>query len=471
MIQDRVQIQFYGAAGEVTGSAAVFSYTDSAGRSTRILVDCGMFQGAKTDRIKNRDSIAYSPETLDAVILTHAHLDHSGLLPRLGRSYAGHVYASEGSADLLKVMLMDAAKLQEEDAEYANRTGYSTHKPAEPLYETADAKKILQQIKPLPYLQWFRLNDHIQFQFHRTGHIVGSSAIELRIEDQGERFIVGFSGDLGHHRSATLEGPAPLFDCDWLVLESTYGDRPNGVTDVDAKLAQFITEVTVPGGVVVIPAFAVGRAQELIYRIRMLEETGRIKPVPVILDSPMSEDATVVYLEHEEDFKKGSEFKKNKKRFFPERFEIVKNHLQSTENCARRGPLIVISASGMLQGGRVLHHLKGRLPNPKNGVLFVGYQAEGTKGRFLSTRPTEIRIHHEPIAVNARIEMIPGLSGHADQNELIEWVKTAKKRPGKVILNHGHVHAIESLKSRMERELSIEVTAILKPGQIASNLE
>lgn len=470
-MRERVQLHFYGAAGEVTGSACVLSFTNGKGELSRILIDCGLFQGAKTDRVKNREAIAYDPEHLDAVVITHAHLDHSGLLPRLGRQFPGHVYCTSGTYDLLKIMLADAAKLQEEDAEYANRTGYSHHKPAEPLYTQADAKKIIRQLKPVTNHQWVRLTPQIQFRFHRTGHIVGSAAIEFLIEEGGEKFTLGFSGDLGHDRHLTLRGPEPLFDCDALVLESTYGDRPADpkALQVDEELVRIIQEVVESNGVLVIPSFAVGRAQELIYRIRKLEDAQKIPAVPVVLDSPMSEDATVVYLEHPEDFKADSSVSLNRKNFFPKRFEVVKSTQQSYDTTERRGPLIVISASGMLQGGRVLHHLKSRLSSSKNKVLFVGYQAEGTKGRFLQSKPEEIRIHHVPVKVLAGIETIVGLSGHADQDELIAWVRSARQLPKKVILNHGALHALQSLQSRIQNELKIEALAVLKPGPVSFN--
>jgi metallo-beta-lactamase family protein len=467
-MKDRIQLHFYGAAGEVTGSASVLSFTNRKGQLTRVLVDCGLFQGAKTDRQKNREAVSYDPETLDAVVVTHAHLDHSGLLPKLGRQYAGHIYCTPGTQDLLKVMLLDAAKLQEEDAEFANRTGYSNHKPAEPLYTIEHAKKVLKQLKPIAMLDWFTLTPEIKFRFHRTGHIVGSAAIEFAFEESNERFTIGMSGDLGHDRHTTLRGPDPLFACDALVLESTYGDRPAVGTEnnVDAHLTEIINRITEDSGVLVIPSFAVGRAQELIYRIRRLEDQKLIEPIPVILDSPMSEDATVIYLEHPEEFRRDSSLSLNRKNFFPKKFEIVKNPQQSYENCERRGPLIVISASGMLQGGRVLHHLKGRLNSSKNAVLFVGYQAEGTKGHFLQSKPSELRIHHIPIPVLASIETMHGLSGHADQDELVAWVARAEKRPKKVILNHGTTHAMKSLQARIQGELGIVVATVLAPGPV-----
>lgn len=467
MLQNRIRLEFLGAAGGVTGSSTLLSYTRANGDSTHLLIDCGLFQGDKNDRIKNREALSYDPSSVDAVIVTHAHLDHSGLLPRLGRRYPGHVYVTQGTADLLKIMLLDSAKLQEEDAEFANRTGYSNHRPAEPLYTVEDSKKILSQLTPMPYHKWFTVSPCIKFRFVRAGHIIGSSSIELKFEDGGERFTLGFSGDVGHHRSTTLEGPESLFDCDALVLESTYGDRLQSGSNPNSELAARINEVIDSNGTLIIPSFAVGRAQEVIYRIRQLEDQRLIKPIPVVLDSPMSEEATAIYLDHAEDFKKDVQTRISKSTFFPKRFEIVKSPQQSSETCVRKGPLVVISASGMLQGGRILHHLKSRLPSPKNTVLFVGYQAEGTKGKFLLGRPTELRIHHEPIPVRAKIETIPTLSGHADQSELIEWIRSAKTLPKKIILNHGNPSAMSALQQRLKLDLGIETLTMTRPQEIS----
>ncbi|NDF14595.1 MBL fold metallo-hydrolase [bacterium] len=453
------EIEFFGAAGEVTGSKAVLR---SHGRS--ILIDCGLFQGEKTSRQKNWAPFPPEFTDIDAVVITHAHLDHCGALPRLVKDgFQGVVYCSAGTRDLMRVILMDSAHLQEEDAEFANRTGYSNHKPAEPLYTTKDVESTLKRVKTLPMGVWQTLVPGVEVQLTRAGHIIGSSVARFRIKEREHDRLLTFSGDLGHGRQETIEAPEPLLETEWLVLESTYGNRAHSPEKPGDKLAHCLQQIHDHRSVMVIPAFAVGRAQEILFLIRQLEDQGRIPAIPVALDSPMAEEATEIYLRHPEDHPAHLDFEKKSKSFFPHRFEQVRTTQESMALSGRVGPLVILSASGMLQGGRVLHHLKTRLPDPKNCVLFVGYQAEGTKGWFLKNHGKQegsLRIHHEPIPVAAQIESIDSLSAHADANDLIAWLRTAPRKPDQVILNHGQPEASRALAARIQAELQVKAVPL-----------
>ncbi len=455
----RVGVEFFGGSGEVTGSRAVLS-----AHQKRILVDCGLFQGEKSSREKNWAAIPEALIGLDAILITHAHLDHCGFLPRmLSAGFKGPVYCSPGTRDLMRVILLDSAHLQEEDAEYANRTGYSHHKPARPLYTVEDVQKILRQVRTLPMGGWQTVVPGVEVQLTRAGHIIGSSCARFRIKAEKHDICITFSGDLGHGRQETIEAPDPLPETDILVLESTYGDRIHDAQNPLDALEAHIREVHRQQSALVIPSFAVGRAQEVLFLIRMLEDQGRIPQIPVILDSPMAEDATAIYLAHPEDHPPNISFQRKQRNFFPHHFEWSRSTQESIELTKRRGPLIILSASGMLQGGRILHHLKTRLPDPKNTVLFVGYQAEGTKGWFLKNfgkKEGTLRIHHEPCPVLAKIDSIESLSAHADSNDLVAWVGNSLKKPEQIILNHGQPAATRALARKIRDELGINAVPL-----------
>lgn len=458
-------LHFLGAAGEVTGSKTLVAF-----ESQQFLVDYGMFQGEKTSRQKNWEPFGSGVKDLTAVILTHAHMDHSGLVPRLVKEgFRGNIFCSPGTEALLKVMLEDSAHLQAEDAEYANRTGHSHHKPALVLYDEKDVADTLRLIQSEPFNDWHQLGDHVKFQFLRAGHITGSSFVRFQFMVQGKPVYVTFSGDVGHGRQITVKKPEVLPETDYLILESTYGDRLHEKEDPMLNLEKVIRQTVEKNGVLVIPAFAVGRAQELIYMIRSLEDQKKIPSVPVILDSPMSREATAIYLEYADDFPDEVTYALNLRKFFPNKFEMIKSHQQSKELLERKGPMIIISASGMLEGGRVLHHLKNYLPSEKNTVLFVGYQAEGTKGRYLQEKGKEtgtIRIHHQEIPVRARIDTLPSLSAHGDQKDLMDWIKTAPSKPKKIFLNHGNPHSMQSFAAKIQNELGIPCEPILTPRKV-----
>jgi len=454
-----IGLEFFGAAGEVTGSRAVLR-----AHHKRILIDCGLFQGEKSSREKNWAPIPEALHGLDAILITHAHLDHCGFLPRmLTTGFSGPIYCSPGTRDLMRIILLDSAHLQEEDSEFANRTGYSNHKPAKPLYTVKDVQQILKQVRTLAIGGWQTVVPGVEVQLSRAGHIIGSSVARFRIKAEHQDRYLTFTGDLGHGRQETIAAPDPLPDTDVLVMESTYGDRVHDPEDPMLRLEKIIQKVTHDQGVLVIPAFAVGRAQEVLFLIRMLEDQGRIPQVPVILDSPMAEDATSIYLAHPEDHPPNLDFERKQRNFFPRRFEWARSVQESIELTRRKGPLVILSASGMLQGGRILHHLKTRLADPKNVVLFVGYQAEGTKGWFLKNHGKQegtLRIHHEPVPVNAKIESIESLSAHADSNDLISWIKNSSKKPERIILNHGQPQATAALAKRITAELGIKAVPL-----------
>lgn len=434
-----VRLKFLGAFGGVTGSRTLVSFG-----GTDILVDCGLFQGPKEVRQLNWEEMPVDLSRLKAVILTHAHLDHIGYLPRLYRQgFRGKIYCSQGTSDLARVILLDAAHLEEELATYARQTAYSHHSDPQPLFTTEDAEAVLDLLESKPRAAWFEIEAGISFRFLRAGHIVGASIVQLMLQTGYRNKVFSFSGDVGHYRSLILKGPETIDATEVLVLESTYGNRLHGREDASEVLAGHLSRALGRRGVVIIPAFAVGRSQEIVYRIRQLEEQGKIPEVPVLLDSPMSQKALDIFFRNGEDQAIDSGFSGGRSHFFPKYFEISQTTDQSMLATMMDGPAIIISASGMLSGGRVLHHLKKRLPHPENMVIFSGYQAEGTKGRYLQEcSPGEsIRIHHQETAIEAEIVTIDHLSSHADFEDLLAWLQPLAKAPEQVLLNHGDPEA------------------------------
>jgi metallo-beta-lactamase family protein len=458
-------LDFLGAAGGVTGSRTLVRFD-----GYQILLDCGLFQGPKEIRQKNWDPVLMPEKKVDAVVLTHAHLDHSGFLPRFFKQgWRGPIYCSEGTADLLPVLLKDAAYLESEFANYANKTGYSNHKPALPLFTEEDVDLVLRNIKPQRRDEWIRLAPDVSVRFVNAGHIIGASIVQFSLAHQNGTRILTFSGDLGHPRSPTIRPPDPIQETDVLVLESTYGDRLHVRNDVVHELAAVAKRTFDRGGVLVIPAFAVGRAQEVLYIIRLAEDAGLLPKVPVLLDSPMAKVATKVFFDHPEDHREGLQFSTGtaQEKFLPAHFETTVATDDSLLACMRQGPMIVISAAGMLNGGRILHHLKARLPHPENTILFCGYQAEGTKGRTLQDRPNnlaKLRIHHKEVQIEAEIATIASLSAHGDSQDIKEWLQRMTKTPSHVILNHGDPSAVATMAALVQSVFPrATVTPLLKP--------
>jgi metallo-beta-lactamase family protein len=438
-------LRFLGATNTVTGSKTLFH----AGPA-RVLVDCGLFQGYKQLRLRNWASLPFAPGDLEAVILTHAHIDHSGYLPLLvKKGYRGRVYCSEGTRDLARVMLPDAGRLQEEEAEYANRHEFSKHKPALPLYTEADAKRALKQLHPVPFGARVEL-DGIAFTLCPGGHILGASIVVL--EHRDERIV--FSGDLGRMNDVLMKPPALVSAADYLVVESTYGNRHHEASDPGVALAKAINETIARRGVVVIPAFAVGRTQTLLHMIGELKQSESIpSDLPVFLNSPMGADATDAYL-HYCNRHPGEHRLTARQRQALGRVAVnVKSTEESRRLNQREGPMVIIAGSGMATGGRVVHHLKSFLPDPRNTVLFAGFQACGTRGAALVAGAEAIKIHGDYVPARANVVMIENLSAHADATEILQWLRGFEHAPRETFINHGEPGAADALRQKIEETL------------------
>lgn len=449
MSSDKATLTFLGGAETVTGS----KYLIEANGST-VLLDAGLFQGLKELRLRNWKKPVFDPARINAVVLSHAHIDHSGYLPVLVRNhFRGKIYCTSGTADLLEVMLLDSAHLQEEEAEAANRHGYSKHKPALPLYTTEDVKATLKQVKHYPYGKLFEVTHGIKGLFRRAGHILGSATVELQIGRQQITRLV-FSGDLGRWGRPIIHDPELVPEADVLLVESTYGDRAHP-QDAEEQFARIIRDAVKRGGVLVIPAFAVGRTQELIWTLRKLEEQGAIPSLPVFMDSPMAMNVTEIYCRHPEDHDLDMAKLKDQKMcpLSSQHFYLARTPEESKALNRISKPAIFISASGMAAGGRVLHHLKQRLPDPETTVLLVGYQAIGTRGRSLQDGAKTLRMHGQDVPVNAKIEVLDGLSAHADKNEIVKWLSGFKRPPRQTYLVHGEPEAAENLAETIKAEL------------------
>ncbi len=446
-------LTFLGAAGTVTGSKYLL---ETGGR--RILVDCGLFQGMKDLRERNWAPLPLDVKALDAVIFTHAHIDHTGYLPRLVKDgFKGRAFCTPATADLCRIMLPDSGRLNEDDAREANRGGYSKHAPALPLFTEADAFEALTHLQPVGYERPLMVDGAASFSFVDAGHLLGSAFVRLGLVGDGGREIL-FGGDLGRYSRPVLPDPTRVETADILLVESTYGDRIHEPDDEGAKLAEIITTTVKGGGKVIIPAFAVGRVEEVIYWLKKLEDAHRIPVVPVYVDSPMAVDALRFYRNHNRDLDPDMQTGHGQmSAFTTRRFTAVASPQQSMEIQASSSPSIVVSASGMATGGRVLHHLKGALPRAKNTVLFVGYQAAGTRGRQLVEGAESVKIHGQQIAVGARIEHIDSMSAHADADEIMRWLRGFTRPPGTTYVVHGEPPARAALQARIEKELGWRV--------------
>lgn len=435
------RITFLGATDTVTGSRYLVE-TDA----TRILVDCGLFQGPKKLRQRNWSPPPIDVTTLDAVVLTHAHLDHTGYVPKLCKlGYRGRIYCTEGTRDLLRILLPDSGHLQEEEARLANRGGYSRHKPALPLYTRQDAEDCLDQLVPVAYGETFSPAGGVTAAFSRAGHIVGSGCLRLQLGPTS----LTFSGDVGRPNDFVMKPPDPLSATDYLVVESTYGDRRHPNSDTLDDVARIVNETLERRGTLVVPAFAVGRAQHLLHVLAHLKAAKRIPPVTVYLDSPMAIDATHLFCHHKADHRI-SDASCTLMCKLPQY-----SHTPDDSKAIDRSgtPSIIISASGMATGGRVLHHLRRFLPDARSTVLLVGYQAAGTRGRLLAEGTDEIKIHGQYVPVKAKIVQIEGLSAHADYRELLDWLRASAIAPKRVFVTHGEPQAADALRRRLGDEL------------------
>lgn len=457
-------IQFLGAAGTVTGSRFLIEH-----ERHRVLVDCGLFQGLKELRLRNWAPSPVDPRQVDAVVLTHAHIDHSGGLPRFVKDgFSGPVFSTPGTRALAGLLLPDSARLQVEEAQYANSHHYSRHAPALPLYDEKDAWRALSLFETFGYERPREILPGIRLTFLRAGHILGSALCVLELVSTRQRVV--FTGDLGRYNAPILRDPQAVSHATTLIPESTYGNRDHGETKPLDALAHAVKPTLERGGAVVIPAFAIGRTQDLLYYLRTLEEAGRIPEVDVYVDSPMACDATPLYLAHadEHDLGMQSLLSRGATPLATRRTHFVTRTEDSKRLNTRPGPLIIISASGMATGGRILHHLRHRLPDEKNTILFVGYQAVGTRGRRLLNGERELKLHGELVPVRAQIAQVSGFSAHADRAELLRWLQGFEQRPEQTLLVHGEPDALDALKLRLEaHQWNVYVPAHLEKVELA----
>ncbi|MBI3676080.1 MAG: MBL fold metallo-hydrolase [Proteobacteria bacterium] len=437
-----LSLSFLGAAGTVTGSKYLLD--DSR---HKLLVDCGLFQGFKALRLRNRARFAVDPRGIEAVLLTHAHLDHSGYLPLLAKNgFRGPIYSSEPTAELCGILLPDSGHLQEREAELANRMGYTRHKPALPLYTEDDARKVQRQFRTMPFETSKQLGMGAAMRLRRAGHILGAASIEVMWAGA----TVLFSGDLGRYNDATMLDPEPIERADFLLVESTYGNRRHGDKDPEDAMADAINRSIKAGGTVIIPAFAVGRVQSLLYHLGKLKESGRLPSIlPVFLDSPMALDASDIFCRHADDHK----IPQDRCRSLCANTHYVRDSRESKDLTANPMPKVIISASGMATGGRVLHHIRHYAPDPKNTILFAGFQAGGTRGAAMVAGAQTVKMFGEYVPVRAKVENLEMLSAHADCDELMRWLKTAKTPPKTTFVTHGEPQAADALRHRIEEEL------------------
>lgn len=434
-----MKIKFFGAAQTVTGSKALIEYN-----SKRILIDCGLFQGIKALRVQNWEPFPIEIDTIDEVILTHAHLDHVGYLPLLVKEgFRGNIHCTHPTYELAKIILLDSAKIQEEEALLANKYNYTTHQPAKPLYTTYDARLAFTQIITHTIDKWIEIDHEISFRFHPSAHILGACWIELKINNK----TVVFSGDIGREKNYLLPPPTKPTFADVLVMESTYGNRlSKSVDEAYEQFANVLISTINKQGKLIVPSFTVERAQELMLMISTLIEQQRIPSIPVYLDSPMAIDATQVMY----DYPDWNLLNDKQIKAIHASIKIVQDLDQTNDIINSQGSCILIAGSGMLTGGRVLDYIKYWGGDVNNTLMLVGYQAEGTRGRKLIEGERTLRIHGQEVTIHAEVIVLEGFSGHADQNELLNWLSDLTQAPELIILNHGEAEASEVLKNKIE---------------------
>jgi len=465
----RVYIQFLGAAGTVTGSKHLIntSSNPTGNDGFQVLIDCGLFQGPKEWRERNWQDTPVPAREIDAVILTHAHLDHSGWIPRLVKEgFTGPIYATPATVDLCGILLPDSGHLQEEDAAFHNKHQTSKHQPALPLYTMKQAQQSLARLQTVDFGETKQLCPELSFRFVHSAHILGACMVEITASINGGTRQLLFTGDIGRVRDSAIapgkvvySGPQEGESADLLVMESTYGNREHPHDDPRPQLAKLVSDTVKRGGSVVVPCFAVERTQKFLFMLKELMESGQIPRVPVHTDSPMAIQAVEIFLKHTE------EFSDDTKRMIAQYgspitwpgFSFDSSVDDSKKINDARSPVIIVSSSGMANGGRVLHHLMLRLPDPKNLVLFIGFQAQGTRGAIIKSGAPTVKIFGEDVQVRAQVAALEQFSDHADTPELLEWLRTFKKQPRTTFLVHGDPDASAQLRDTMDKELKWNV--------------
>jgi metallo-beta-lactamase family protein len=442
------RLSFLGAAKTVTGS----QYLIESG-SARLMVDCGMFQGEKALRLRNWAEPSFDPASVRWLVLTHTHLDHIGRVPRLVRQgFQGRILCTPATRELAEVLLKDAAHLQQEDAEYLNRKKLSKHEPAMPLFEEADVDACLKLIETLPLGERRELGPEFAFSFRDAGHLLGAASVELLIREGGSETRVLLSGDVGRFDAVLTKDPEPCPEADYVVVESTYGNRAHPEVPILDQLEGILTRTFARGGVLLIPAFAVGRAQQMIWLMDELVTSGRMRAFPIHVDSPMAVDATRIYSQFPEAHRVSLSGIGGRSLLYGKWVHLHKTRAESEALNSMKGPAVIISSSGMLNGGRILHHCRIRLPKPENTLLITGYQAAGTLGRALLDGARIVRIHKGDVPVLAEVRDLKGMSGHADAREILRWLSAVKASPHKVFLTHGEEDAALALAARITKE-------------------
>lgn len=446
MTNSEFKITFLGGAGTVTGSKMLVETTKK-----KVLIDCGLFQGLKELRLKNWAPFPIDPSTIDELILTHAHLDHCGYIPLLvKKGFKGTIHCTKPTKELTEIILLDSAKIQEEDAERANKHSYTKHPKAEPLYKVADVVEAMKQFQDYDLHEWVLFDEQLKFQFINNGHILGSAFVDLRFNESK----IIFSGDIGRAKPMLLYPPKKIKEADYIILESTYGDRIHSTENVKEQLIEIIEENYERKGILMIPSFAVERTQELIYILHQLREEERLPKMPIYLDSPMGINSTNVYNSYA-DWQNISHYELSR---MYEDIIFINSFEQSRSIVADKHPKIVLAGSGMMEGGRILHYMNNHIENERNTLVFVGYQGEGTRGRAIIEGSKEIKFFGEYRKVNCQIREISSLSAHGDQMEMIDWLRNFEKAPKKIFLNHGEPHQTDAFRAKIEFELGWEAT-------------
>ncbi len=448
-----VKVKFLGAAGTVTGSRFLLDIGDF-----RLLFDCGLFQGLKELRLRNWEPLPVEASSIHAIVISHAHIDHTGYLPRIVKEgFDGPIYCTDPTAELMEIMLLDSAKLQEEEASFAFQKGYSKHANPLPLYETEDAQRVLPLLKRFAYNERIAVSDRIEIVFRDAGHLLGSAITELYVKGDSQAKKIVFSGDLGRSNDSMLRPPAVIEEADVLFIESTYGNKDNPSTDPSADLERIVNETVANKGVLLIPAFAVGRTQVLLYYLHKLVEEKRIPDIPVYIDSPMAISTTYLFYKYPEYHKVKFNHSEFARQLETNMLVFVKTSKHSQSLNEIRENAIIISSSGMMTGGRILHHLYHRLGNPQDTVLVSGYQAAGTRGRKLVDKEPTIKIFGKQIPVNCRVENMSSLSGHADREELFAWMSHFKQSPKITFTVHGEGENIGAYTQAIRERLKWNV--------------